>query len=97
MADRTKLSIKRFDSKNQRRIMPKQQTISFRPSTSPINQALYLQRTIGNSAFQRLFTSGISQRKLRIGQPNDMYEQEADRVAEQVMRIPELVVQRKPG
>ncbi len=30
------------------------------------------------------------QAKLRIGQPNDKYEQEADRVAEQVMRMPDL-------
>jgi len=31
---------------------------------------------------------GRIQPKLRIGQPNDKYEQEADRVAEQVMRMP---------
>lgn len=31
----------------------------------------------------------ILQRKLVIGQPNDKYEQEADRVADQVMRMPE--------
>lgn len=35
------------------------------------------------------------QAKLKIGQPGDKYEQEADRVAEQVMRIPEPQVQRK--
>ncbi|MEP0916982.1 DUF4157 domain-containing protein [Leptolyngbya sp. DQ-M1] len=29
------------------------------------------------------------QRKLTIGQPNDLYEQEADRMADQVMRMPE--------
>ena len=29
------------------------------------------------------------QPKLKIGQPNDKYEQEADRVAEQVMRMPD--------
>ncbi|CAH1385258.1 eCIS core domain-containing protein [Candidatus Nitrotoga sp. M5] len=33
------------------------------------------------------------QAKLKIGQPNDKYEQEADRVAEQVMRMPEPKVQ----
>jgi hypothetical protein len=33
--------------------------------------------------------SGALQAKLRIGQPGDVYEQEADRVAEQVMRMPE--------
>jgi len=35
------------------------------------------------------------QAKLKIGQPNDKFEQEADRVVEQVMRMPEPQVQRK--
>lgn len=35
------------------------------------------------------------QPKLKIGQPNDKYEQEADRVADQVMRMPEPKVQRQ--
>jgi hypothetical protein len=37
------------------------------------------------------------QAKLEIGLPGDKYEQEADRVADQVMRIPAPTVQRKPG
>ena len=52
---------------------------------------LALQRTHGNRYVQRV-VSGI-QAKLRIGQPNDIYEQEADRIAEQVMRMPELGIQ----
>lgn len=32
---------------------------------------------------------GVIQPKLTVGQPDDIYEQEADRVAEQVMRLPE--------
>jgi hypothetical protein len=35
------------------------------------------------------------QPKLKIGAPNDKYEQEADRVADQVMRMPEPQVQRQ--
>ena len=35
------------------------------------------------------------QTKLTIGQPIDIYEQEADRVAEEVMRMPEPQVQRQ--
>ena len=35
------------------------------------------------------------QAKLTIGQPNDKYEQEADRVADEVMRMPEPEVQRQ--
>ncbi len=39
--------------------------------------------------------SGIPfQAKLKIGQPGDVYEQEANRVAEQILRIPESQVQR---
>lgn len=62
---------------------------------SPAEQILFLQRTIGNRAVERLIRSGVLQAKLRISQPGDKYEQEADRVAEQVMKIPEPVVQLK--
>jgi hypothetical protein len=33
--------------------------------------------------------AGVIQPKLTIGQPNDKYEQEADRIADLVMRMPE--------
>lgn len=36
------------------------------------------------------------QTKLTVGQPNDRYEQEADQVADQVMRMTEPTVQRQP-
>ncbi|MCK5633444.1 MAG: hypothetical protein KAI06_00050, partial [Anaerolineales bacterium] len=52
-------------------------------------------RTIGNQAVQRLVKSGTLQAKLKIGQPGDKYEQEADRVADKVMRMPEPGVQRQ--
>lgn len=39
-------------------------------------------------------SSGIIQPKLTIGQPNDKYEQEADSVADRVMRMPDPQVQR---
>jgi outer membrane protein OmpA-like peptidoglycan-associated protein len=55
---------------------------------------LALQKTHGNRYVQRV-VSGI-QAKLVVGQPDDKYEQEADRVAEQVMRMPEPQVQRQP-
>ncbi len=41
-------------------------------------------------------TPGTFQAKLRIGQPRDIYEQEADRVAEQVMLMPEPVQRKCP-
>lgn len=43
----------------------------------------HLQQTYGNGYLQ-----GFIQAKLKIGQPNDKYEQEADRVAELMMRTP---------
>jgi len=63
------------------------------PSTgSPVERILFLQRTIGNRAVQRLMKSGALQARLRIGAPGDIYEQEADRVAEQVMSMAETKV-----
>ncbi len=38
----------------------------------------------------------VIQPKLSVGQPGDVYEQEADRVADMVMRMPETAVQPKP-
>jgi len=59
-------------------------------TNSPMDQILFLQRTVGNQAVHRLFKSGFLQAKLRIGRPDDVYEQEADRVAEHVMLMPDL-------
>ncbi len=73
-----------------------QRTDFSRVISSPLDHALFLQRSIDNQAVQRLFKSGIIQAKLKIGQPNDVYEQEADRVAEQVMGMPEPGIQMKP-
>ena len=52
---------------------------------------LYLQRTVGNQSLGQLI-----QARLKIGQSNDKYEQEADRVAEQVMSMPDPRIQRAP-
>jgi len=53
----------------------------------------------GLSDFQNISilppTSSVIQPKLKINAPNDKYEQEADRVAEQVMRMPTQTIQRK--
>ena len=56
---------------------------------------LALQQTHGNRYVQRV-VSGI-QAKLKVGQPNDIYEQEADRIADTVMQMPEPLVQRQTG
>jgi hypothetical protein len=68
---------------------------SSQPLKSPANRILFLQRTIGNQAVQRLIKSGTMQAKLKIGQPGDKYELEADKVADAVMRMPEPGLQRQ--
>ena len=58
-------------------------------SSVPANSLLELQRSIGNQAIQRLTRSPFIQAKLQISAPEDESEQEADRVADNVMRMPE--------
>ncbi|HEY9245889.1 MAG TPA: DUF4157 domain-containing protein, partial [Candidatus Methanoperedens sp.] len=50
------------------------------PSGSAADRVLFLQRTIGNQAVERLIRSRVDQAKLGIGQPKDKYEQETDKV-----------------
>ena len=67
----------------------------FKPksSVSPIS---FFQQTVGNQAVIRMMKSvhsplsmiGQIQTKLKIGQPNDKYEKEADRIAEKIMTMP---------
>jgi len=71
--------------------------INHSQSVNPsVDRILFLQRTVGNQAVQRLLRSGGAlQAKLKIGQPGDKYELEADRVADEVMRMPEPEMQRQ--
>ncbi|HEY9607359.1 MAG TPA: DUF4157 domain-containing protein, partial [Allocoleopsis sp.] len=55
-----------------------------------LHPLLRLQQQVGNQAVSRLI-----QAKLKVGKPNDVYEQEADRVADSVMRMPDALVQRQ--
>ena len=50
----------------------------------------HLQNTVGNQAIGRIIQS-----KLKIRQPGDKFEQEADHVADNVMQMPEPQVQRQ--
>jgi hypothetical protein len=43
--------------------------------------------SVGNQAMQRLLKQGTLQKKLKINQPGDAFEQEADRMADKVMRM----------
>lgn len=55
-----------------------------------VHPLLQMQRQIGNQAVNRLI-----QAKLKVGKPNDTYEQEADRTADTVMRMPDPLIQRQ--
>ena len=70
------------------------------PPRSATNQHLSgLQRTVGNQAVLRLLSrpAPAIQPKLTVNQPGDRYEQEADRVAEQVMRMPDPDSDERPS
>ena len=61
-------------------------------ATAPSAQAnpfLARQHTLGNQALQRLLHARLLQAKLTVNQPGDRFEQEADRVADAVLRMPE--------
>jgi len=64
------------------------------PTPASVNPILQLQQTLGNQAVQRLLESRAIQARLKVSRPDDIYEQEADRVAEQVIRMPEPALQR---
>ncbi len=70
-----------------------QRTKHLQSMNTPADRILFLQRTAGNQAVLKLIKSGALQAKLGIGQPGDVYEQEADRVVDAVMRMPEPGVQ----
>ena len=95
MAERVQFAAKTSEAKRENSASKIRKTESPQVISSPADQFLYLQRTIGNQAVQRLIKSGTLQAKLKIGQPGDKYEQEADRVADAVMRMPEPGVQRQ--
>jgi hypothetical protein len=76
---------------------PIQRTI--KPQMSPrVSHNLYLQTQgiIGNHGLLNRCGSDAIQAKLALDSPNDRYEQEAERVADAVMRMPEPRVQRQP-
>ncbi|NEQ11817.1 MAG: hypothetical protein F6K37_39915, partial [Moorea sp. SIO4E2] len=65
---------------------PRGKTVQAKPTPlathSPVHPLLQLQRKLGNQAVNRLI-----QTKMQVGEPNDVYEKEADSVAAQVMRM----------
>jgi hypothetical protein len=61
--------------------------LSFSSGTNLNSQSSHLSHLVKNSPIQA---------KLNIGKQNDRYEQEADKVADEVMRMPEPRIQPKP-
>jgi hypothetical protein len=95
MSKITKVSVKKSKTKRNEAVSRMRKNDKFKIVDSPVDQLSHLQRTIGNQSVQRLFKSGTLQTKLKIGKPNDKYELEADRVADQVMRMPEPKISRQ--
>jgi hypothetical protein len=55
-----------------------------------------LQHAVGNQAVTQMLAAQAVQAKLRIGAPGDRFEQEADRIAEQVVGVDDAVRQSPP-
>src|SRR5947209_3636507 len=58
------------------------------PAAASANDVAHMQARYGNRAVQSLLKSHTVQPKLEVGPVNDHHAQEADRVAQQVMRMP---------
>ena len=75
---------------------PMQQTGQSKEFSQSVDHPyLQVQGVIGNHGILRRYNGDIIQAKLKISQPNDKYEQEADRAADQVMSMPEPGMQKK--
>jgi hypothetical protein len=88
MSESFRVSEKKSEAAKEDRTSQTRKSNYSQPANSSVDRILFLQRTIGNQAVARLIKSGALQTKLRIGQLGDKYEEEADKVAEQVMRVP---------
>jgi hypothetical protein len=66
--------------------------VSEHPLIKPAGDILNLQRTLGNKVVGALLgrtcQRPVIQAKLMVNEPGDQYEQEADRIAEHIMRMP---------
>jgi outer membrane protein OmpA-like peptidoglycan-associated protein len=89
MGNISRIEVKKHEANSQNFDSNNRKPCCSKTRSTPADRVLFLQRTIGNQAVQRLMKSGVLQAKLKIGAPGDVYEQEADRVAEWVMRMPE--------
>lgn len=65
-----------------------------RTEKAKVSSVLQVQRDYGNVAVQRMYAAGALQAKLKIGQPGDRYEREADSLADRVMHMPDPAISR---
>lgn len=84
----------KYDAKREKSCHDVRKTKPAQVMISPADRVLSLQRTIGNQAVQRLIRSGGLQAKLTVSQPGDIYEREADSVAERVMKMQSTRIRR---
>ena len=88
MINTNKMLLKVSENKRNKTVSLKQKSKKSHKTNLSLNNVSYLQRCFGNNTIQRLYNAGILQAKLKIGKPNDKYEQEADRIADRVMSMP---------
>lgn len=88
MAEKSQFVVKKPDAKRDNSVFKSRKPGYSQSMNSPTDRILFLQRTIGNQAVQRLIKSGALQTKLRISQPGDKCEQEADWIADAVLQKP---------
>jgi hypothetical protein len=74
MRDAVRKAVKAPETKKENQVLQVQKGNFYQPVSSPVEQILFLQRTIGNQAVGRLMRFGALQAKLRIGAPCDVYE-----------------------
>lgn len=89
----TLAKVQRKDAPGVKNALP-QESVPIDPGSAPrtASQVIRLQQTVGNRATKQLIQqkarAGSIQTKLTVGPAHDAYEQEADRVAAQVMNTP---------
>lgn len=71
MYSKAKISAKTPKTRKRNVVSHTRKALFFQSTNLPVDHILYLQRTIGNQAVQRMMKSGVIQAKLKIGQPND--------------------------
>jgi len=91
MGEATRAEAKASGAKKENVASQKQKTDLPQSISSPAEQILFLQRTIGNQAVGRLIRSGAL--KAKIDEPNDIHEQKANRVAHHVLNTSDSVVE----